>query len=99
VIRRLVLVLAFALMGGIGPAFAQAPPAVPALPDTERRTSYSITSSTGLALYGDSTDYQSRVEVSVDGALVPSNDPTYGWKITSPTGPLATTRGRLPMAC
>lgn len=88
------LILAFALVASIVPAFAQAPPPVPALPDSERRTSYSITSSTctcavNFALYGDSTDYQNWIEVWVNGTLVNYNDPTYGWTITSPTGPLA----------
>jgi hypothetical protein len=44
IIRR--AILAFALIAGITPAFAQAPPPIPALPDTERRTSYSISAST-----------------------------------------------------
>lgn len=81
-------ILAFALMAGIAPAMAQVPPPVPGLPDTERRTSYSLNASTctcsvGFALYGDSTDYQNWVEVWVNGAIVGN------WTITSPTGPLA----------
>jgi len=77
------------------PSFAQAPPPVPALPDIERRTSYSVTSSTcacsvGFALYGDSTDYQNWVEVYLNGARISYNDPLKGWAITSPTGSLAT---------
>lgn len=76
-------------------ALAQAPPAVPALPDTERRTSYSLTGSNcscnvNFALYGDSTDYQDWIEVWLNGVQVAYNDPTYGWSIVSPTGPLAT---------
>ena len=71
-------------------AFAQAPPAVPALPDTERRTSYSITGTTctcavGFALYGDGTDYGNWLEVWLNGVLQASS--TY--TITSPTGPLS----------
>ncbi|WBL82298.1 hypothetical protein I3J27_18370 [Bradyrhizobium xenonodulans] len=86
------LILAFALMAGLAPAFAQVPPPVPALPDTERRTSYSITASTcacnvGFALYGDSTDYANWIEVWVNGALIPQSG---NWTITSPTGSLAT---------
>jgi hypothetical protein len=88
IIRR--AVLAAALLAGLSPSFAQAPPPVPALPDTERRTSYSITSSNcacsvGFALYGDSTDYQNWVEVYLNGVLVNYNDPTFGWAITSPS--------------
>lgn len=92
IIRR--ALLAFALIAGLGPVFAQAPGPVPALPDTERRTAYTISSSTcacavNFALYGDSTDYQNWVEVWINGVRVNYNDSTYGWTITSPTGPLA----------
>lgn len=85
------IILALALMAGLAPAMAQIPPPVPALPDTERRTSYSITSSTcacsvGFALYGDSTDYGNWLEVFVNEVLIPSANYT----ITSPTGSLAT---------
>jgi hypothetical protein len=91
-IRR--LILALALAAGIAPAFAQAPPPVPSLPDTERRTSYSVAGTTcacavNFALYGDATDYQNWIEVYLNGALVNYNDPTLGWVVTSPTGPLA----------
>ncbi|HEX3125687.1 MAG TPA: hypothetical protein VHQ21_20475, partial [Rhodanobacteraceae bacterium] len=89
IIRR--AVLAFALVAGLAPAFAQTPPPVPALPDAERRTSYSISSSNcacsvGFQLYGDSTDYGNWIEVFVNGVFVPSTSYT----ITSPTGALAT---------
>jgi hypothetical protein len=88
-IRR--LILAFVLMAGIAPAMAQAPAPVPALPDTERRTSYSITGTTcacnvNFALYGDGTDYQNWVEVYLNGTRVNYNDATFGWTITSPSG-------------
>jgi hypothetical protein len=93
-LRRIVLSLA--LVAGLVPAisFAQAPPPVPALPDSPRLTSTTLVSSTcacnvGFALYGDSTDYQSWVEVYLNGVLVNYNDATFGWTITSPTGPLA----------
>lgn len=91
IIRR--AILAFALMAGIAPVFAQAPPPVPALPDTERRTAYTISTSTcacnvGFALYGDGTDYQNWLEVFVNGVRVNFNDATFGWTITSPTGSL-----------
>lgn len=73
---------------------AQAPPSVPALPDTERRTSYAFTNqisaAVNFALYGDSTDYQNWVEVYLNGVLAPYNSATSGWTITSPTGPVAT---------
>jgi hypothetical protein len=88
--------LAFALLAGLVPAvsFAQAPPPVPALPDTERRQSYSIVASTcacsvNMALLGDATDYQNWLEVFINGKLAPYNDPVVGWAITSPTGSLS----------
>jgi hypothetical protein len=91
-IRR--AILALVLSAGLAPAFAQVPPPVPALPDTERRTSYIISGTTcacsvGFSLYGDSTDYQSWVEVFLNGVRVNFNDATFGWTITSPSGPLA----------
>ena len=82
------LVLLGALIGPIAPAFAQAPPPpVASLPDTERRTSYAINSSTctcsvGFALFGDGTDFNAWVEVWLNGVEVSYND--------------ATTAGRLP---
>ena len=86
----------FALLAILAPqlALAQAPPPVPALPDTERRTAYSLTASTcncavNFALYGDSTDYWDWVEVYINGVLTPYNSATAPWTITSPTGPLA----------
>lgn len=90
-IRR--LILALALSAGLSPAFAQVPSPVPALPDTERRTSYSISGTTcacavNFALYGDSTDYQNWVEVYLNGTRVNFNDATFGWRITSPSGSL-----------
>lgn len=93
VIRR--LILALALAAGVVPAFAQAPPPVPALPDTERRQSYSISGTTcacnvNFALYGDSTDFNSWVQVWLNGVNVAASDPNFGWTITSPTGPLST---------
>jgi hypothetical protein len=85
------LILALALSAGLAPAFAQVPAPVPALPDTERRTSYSLTASTcqcsiGFALFGDSTDYANWLEVFVNGVLVPQSG---NWTISSPTGSLA----------
>jgi hypothetical protein len=92
-IRR--LLLAIVLSAGLGPAFAQAPAPVPALPDTERRTSYSITASTcacavGMQMYQDNTDISAFVEVFLNGVKVAYNDTVFGWTITVPTGSLAT---------
>lgn len=92
-IRR--LILAFALIAGISPAFAAAPPPVPALPDSERRNSYSITGTTcicnvGFALFGDGVDFNNWVEVYLNGLRVNYNDATFGWTITVPTQTLAT---------
>ncbi|MGY8705123.1 hypothetical protein RAD16_05190 [Bradyrhizobium sp. 18BD] len=75
-------------------ALAQVPPLVPALPDAERRTSYTISGTNcscavNFALYGDSTDYQNWVEVYLNGVRVNYNDPTRGWTLTSPSGSLA----------
>lgn len=88
-------ILALVLIAGISPAIAQAPPPVPGFPDTERRTSYTIAGSTcscavNFQLYEDSTDYQNAVEVWLNGVRLNYNDATFGWTITSPTGPLAT---------
>src|SRR5215472_11089470 len=90
-LRRILLAAAL-LASLVAPAIAQPAP-VPALPDTERRTSYSITATTcacavNFALYGDSTDYQNWVEVWLNGVNVAFNDLTFGWTITSPSGPL-----------
>jgi hypothetical protein len=93
IIRRLILAALLAL--SIAPAFGQsAPPPVPALPDTERRTSYTISGSTcacavNMALYGDSTDVDAWLEVWISGTKYLSSDPTFGWTITSPTGALS----------
>ena len=93
-LRRLLIAALLAL--GLSPAFAQAPPVVPALPDTPRLTSYTIAGTScacavNFALYGNANlaDYQDWVEVFLNGVQVAYNDPTYGWTITSPTGALA----------
>jgi hypothetical protein len=85
---------ALSLLSTIGAALAQPAP-VPALPDAERRTAYSISASAcscsiGFALFGDSTDFANWVEVFLNGVRVDYNDATYGWTITSPSGSLAT---------
>jgi hypothetical protein len=86
-------ILALVLIAGFSPAFAQAPAPVPALPDVERRTSYSISASqcacaVNFALFGDGTDFANWVEVLLNGVRVNYNDATFGWTITSPSGPL-----------
>jgi hypothetical protein len=91
-IRR--AILALVLAAGLAPAFAQVPAPVPALPDTERRQSYSLTTSTcacavNFALYGDGTDFTSWIEVFVNGTRVNSTDPSHGWTLTSPSGPFS----------
>src|SRR6516165_3117376 len=94
--RRIALAAAifFGLLAG---AFAQAPPAVPALPDTERRVSYSASGvgpfAIPFALYGDGTDIDAWVEVWLNGLNVPSTDPTKGWTLSSTTGPI----GMIPL--
>jgi hypothetical protein len=68
------------------------PVAVPALPDTERRVAYAPTASTGpfavpFAIYGDGTDYDSWIEVWLNGVLLTA---TSQWVLTIPSGSLAT---------
>ncbi len=93
--------IVFVLLAFIGAAFAQnpyppgPPPPVPGLPDSQRQTTYTISGTAcacavGFQLYGDSTDYQSWIEVWLNGVQVQYNDPTYGWSLASPTGPFAT---------
>lgn len=88
-------VLALVLMAGIAPAVAQVPSPVPALPDTERRTTYSISASNcacnvNFALYGDATDFNNWLEVWLNGVNIAYTDAVAGWTITVPTGSLAT---------
>lgn len=84
------LAVLFALTAG---AAAQAPPPVPALPDTGRITVLNISStcacSVGFQLYGDGTDVDNWLQVYVGFTRYLSTDPVFGWKITSPTGSLA----------
>jgi hypothetical protein len=91
-VRKLFLALLLAI--GLLPASAQAPPPVPALPDSERRTSYTITGTTcacavGFQIYGDGTDFANWIDVWLNGVNVSNTDPTFGWTLTSPTGPLS----------
>jgi hypothetical protein len=90
----LALVASLSLLSSIAASFAQVPAPVPALPDAERRTSYSISASTcgcavNFALFGDTNDFQNWVEVWLNGTRVNFNDATFGWTITSPSGPLS----------
>lgn len=60
----------------VAPGWAQAPPPVPAEPDTERRTRYTGVSNVtsfpvGMDIYGDGIDPTAWVEVWVNGALIP----------------------------
>jgi Pectate lyase superfamily protein len=89
----LALVAALSLLSSIAASFAQVPAPVPALPDSERRTAYTITASqcncaVNFQLFGDSNDFQNWVEVWLNGTRLNFNDPTFGWTITSPTGPI-----------
>lgn len=85
-------ILAAALLAGLAPACAQVPPPVPALPDTERRTSYIISASTcacnvGFQIFGDSTDVGNWIEVWINGTRITQSG---NWNLTSPTGSIAT---------
>lgn len=76
-------------------AWGQAPPPVPALPDTERRTQYSISATTcacavNFAIFGSGSDVDSWIEVWIGATRYLSTDPTFGWSLSSPTGTLAT---------
>lgn len=63
---------------------------VPALPDTERRTTYSVTTVTkgpfavGFHIYADGEDYANWIEVWIDDEKV-----TSGWALSSASGSLA----------
>lgn len=77
------------------PSFAQAPPPVSALPDTERRTAYTISGTTcacslGFQLYASGSDVDAWIEVWISGVRYLSTDGTFGWTLSSGTGPLAT---------
>jgi hypothetical protein len=93
--RRLILAgfTALSLLSSVAVSFAQVPAPVPALPDSERRTSYSITASqcncaVNFQLFGDSNDFSNWLEVFLNGVRLNFNDPVFGWTITSPTGPI-----------
>jgi hypothetical protein len=86
---------AVSMFASVAAAFAQVPAPVPALPDSERRTTYSISATTcacaiNFALLGDGTDFQNWIEVFLNGVRVNFNDATFGWTVTSPSGTLST---------
>lgn len=65
---------------------------VPAEPDTERRTQYSVTAQTGplavgFDIYGDASDYQNWIEVWVNGFQIAQ---AGNWTLASPSGTLST---------
>lgn len=83
------------MFASMAAAFGAPPPPVPALPDTERRTPYSLSASNcncalNIPLFGDGTDFWNWIEVWVNGVRVNYNDPVYGWTLTSPSGSLST---------
>jgi hypothetical protein len=95
--RKHLLVLAL-ILGSIGspagflvaPGWAQAPPPVPAEPDTERRTRYTGVSSVTtfpvtFDIYGDGTDFTSWVEVWVNGVNQVGN-----WSLVPTSGSFTT---------
>jgi hypothetical protein len=93
--RKIILGLFITLAGLVVPAIsaAQAPPPVPALPDTERLTQYAITAQTGpfdvgFAVYGDGTDYGNWLEVWLDGVML---TPVADWTLALTSGTLAST--------
>lgn len=97
--RKIVLAAILALVALVAPAthmvapvFAQAPPVVPALPDTERRTAYTISAQTGpfdvvFQVYGDGTDYSNWIEVWLNGVKL---TPVTQWTLALTSGTLAT---------
>jgi hypothetical protein len=96
-LRRAIYAAAM-LIGLLAPALSQAPPAVPALPDTQRLTAYSISASlcdcaVGFALYGDGTDADNWIQVYLNGTRILSTDPAHGWFLSSATGPI----GAIPL--
>jgi hypothetical protein len=90
--QKLALTLAF-LVGLVTLAVGQAPPPVPALPDAQRLTSYTLTASTcscsvGFAIYGDGADVDAWVQVFINAVPYLSTDPAHGWSLTSASGSL-----------
>ena len=97
--RRFLAAVAF--LAGLLPSLAawgQACPAVAALPDSERRTSYALSSSTcpacsvGFQLYGTGTDYGNWIEVILVSAAGVQTRLTAvsDYTLSSASGPLST---------
>lgn len=68
------------------------PAPIPALPDNERRTPYTISAQTGpfdagFHIYGDGTDYAQWVEVWLDGVEL---EAVTDWTLDIPSGTLST---------
>lgn len=83
---------AIGLLSAVPAGYAQVPPAVPALPDAERRVQYSISAATGpyaisFALYGTGTDYGTWIEVWLNGVRL---TPVTDFTVTLTSGTLAT---------
>lgn len=99
---RGILISLFFLASLAGSASAQSPyppgppSPVPALPDSARQTTYTISGTTcacsvGFQLYGDQVDVDAWIEVWVNGSRYLSTDPTFGWSLsTSVAGGFAT---------
>lgn len=92
--RQAAFALAFVL-SLCGVAAAQAPPPVPALPDTPRIAQYTIaantcTCSVGFALFAEGVDVDNWVHVYIGSTRYLSTDPVFGWKLTVTPGTLAT---------
>src|SRR6516162_5040797 len=87
-IRQLVALLIWIFSTAL--AIAQAPPPIPSLPDTERRTQYSVSNSTGplnvgFQIYGDDADPANWIQVYLNGILLAQSG---NWTLTSPSGSL-----------
>ncbi len=94
-VRRLGPPILILLLGLMAPAGAQAPPAVPALPDSARIATFNLSGSNcscslGFALFGDGNDVDNWIQVYVNGVAKLSSDPISGWVLTSVTGSLST---------
>ncbi len=80
------------LLFGAVPSLTFAASAIPAEPDTERRTHYRVQNqlgplSVGFDIYADGSDYANWIEVWVDGTLIPQSG---NWTLSSASGSLAT---------
>ena len=78
-------------LGLAGPAASQVPPPVPALPDSARLNTYTLSASTcvcsvGFAIYADGTDVDEAIQVFIGTTQYLSTDPSFGWSLSSPTG-------------